>query len=83
MAIEFIKVDLTDPLGSTWNISLHKIACYAACMEKWEFKSTILFTHQKRIINHFLLKNPPPQNIVPHLVFIIWNLIAIFELNIV
>ena len=36
MAIELIKVDLTDPLGSTWNISLHKIARYAACIEKWE-----------------------------------------------
>ena len=34
MAIEFIKVNLTDHLGSPWNISQNKIAPYAACMEK-------------------------------------------------
>ena len=43
---------------------------------------TILFTHQMRKINNFLLKNLPPQNIVPHLMFIIWNFITIFYLNI-
>ena len=34
MAIEFTKVDLTDNLGSPWNISQNKVAPYAACMEK-------------------------------------------------
>ena len=34
LAIEFIKVDLTDNLGSPWNISQNKVAPYAACMEK-------------------------------------------------
>ena len=34
MAIEFIKVVLTDNLGSPWNISQTKIAPYAACMVK-------------------------------------------------
>ena len=28
MAIEFIKVDLTDNLGSPWNISQNKVAPY-------------------------------------------------------
>ena len=28
------KVDLTDNLGSPWNISQNKVAPYAACMEK-------------------------------------------------
>ena len=46
-----------------------QIAPYVACVEKWEFKSTILFTHQKRKINNFLLKKPsatkhsPPSNV--------------------
>ena len=31
----------------------------------------------------FSLKNLPLQNIVPHLMFITWNFIAIFYLNIV
>ena len=46
-------------------------------------KTIIKFTHQKRKINNFLLKTLPPQNIVPNLMFIIWNSIAIFKLNIV
>ena len=69
-----MKVDLTDHLGSQWNISLNKIPPYAVCMEKYEFKSTMLFTHQKRKINNFFSKYLPPQNIVPYLMFIIWNL---------
>ena len=28
------KVDLTDNLGSPWNISQNKVAPYATCMEK-------------------------------------------------
>ena len=28
------KVDLTDNLGSPWNISQNKVTPYAACMEK-------------------------------------------------
>ena len=31
-------------------------------MEKWEFESTILFTHQERKVKNFLLKNPLLQN---------------------
>ena len=34
MAKELIKVDLTDDLGSPWNISQNKVAPYVACMEK-------------------------------------------------
>ena len=34
MAIEFIKVDATDHLGSPWNISQNKTAPYAAWMGK-------------------------------------------------
>ena len=34
MAIEFIKIDLTDYLGSPWSISQNKVAPYAACTEK-------------------------------------------------
>ena len=47
-------------------------------MEKEEFKWTILITHQKRKIMNFLLKSLPLQNIVPHVMFIIWNFTAIF-----
>ena len=62
MTIEFIKVDLTYHLGSPKNISQNKIVPYATCMEKWEFKSTIiLFTLQKREIDSFLLRNLPTQ----------------------
>ena len=56
MALEFIKVDLTDNLESPWHISQNKIAPYAACMEKLEW--TKLFTHQKREKINFLLRKP-------------------------
>ena len=59
MAIEFIKVDLTDHLGPPWNISLNEITPYAACLEKEEFnQSSILFTHQTRKIDIFFLRKP-------------------------
>ena len=62
MTIEFIKVDLTYHLRSPENISQNKIVPYATCMEKLEFKSTIiLFTLQKREIDSFLLRNLPTQ----------------------
>ena len=78
MATELMKVGFTDHLVSPKNISQNKIAPHAACFEKSEFKLTILFTHQRRIIYNFLLKNLPPQDIVPHLMFIIWKFIAKF-----
>ena len=41
-----------------WNISQNKIAPYAACMEKYEVKWTILFTYENGRIINFLLKKP-------------------------
>ena len=59
----FIRTDLTDHLGSTWNISQNKLAPYAACMKK-----NIVYTLREKIYN-FLLKHLPPQNIVSCLLF--------------
>ena len=49
MAIEFIKSDLTDHLGSIWNILLHKIAPYATCMKKMgiQINNTVYKTNRK------------------------------------
>ena len=76
MTLQLIKVDLTDHLGSIWNILLHKIAPYSACMEKKEIQihNTVYKSNEKNLTS----KNPPPQNMVPHLMFIIWIFIAIF-----
>ena len=41
MAIEFIKVDLTDNLGSHWNISQNKVAPYAALPEEMKYDAEI------------------------------------------
>ena len=62
MAIEFIKVDLTDNLGTPWNISQNNVVPYAACMEKW----TILFTHQNYEFSSkkpSATKHSPPSNV--------------------
>ena len=61
------KFDLTDDMGSPWNISQNKIAFQAACVEKQELKSTILilFTHQKRIFQKFSSKMPSATKLGP------------------
>ena len=79
MAIEFIKADLTEHLGSPRNSSQNKISLYAACMEKYEFKSTILFTHQQRKINFLLKKTSAtkhsPQSNVYNIDFFLLNIV--------
>ena len=78
MAIEFIKVDLTDHFGITMKPFTKQSSSICSLHKKIRIQSTILFTHQKRKINNFLLKNLPPQNIFPHLIFIISIVLAKF-----
>ena len=48
MAMEFIKVDLTDNLGSPWNISQKKVAPYAACMENRNSNDNTVYTSKEK-----------------------------------
>ena len=54
------------------------MAPYAASKEKIGIQINNTVQTSERKINNFHLKELPPQNIVPYLMFIIWNLIAIF-----
>ena len=70
MTIEFIKIDLTDPLGSPWNISLmNKIAPYTACMEKYEIQTNnTVYTSKEKNHQFFskktsATKHGPPSNV--------------------
>ena len=77
MAIEFIKVDLTDNFTkqSSPLCSLHgKIGI--------QMNNTV-YTSKEKNYEFSSKKNLPLQNIVPHLMFIILNFIAIFYFNII
>ena len=77
MAIEFIQVDLTDNLGSPWNISQNKVAHYAGI----QINNTVYTSKEKNY--KFSSKKPsatkhsPPSNVY------YMEFIAIFYLNIV
>ena len=43
-----------------------------------QMNNTVITSKEKILIINFLLKNLPLQNIVPNLMFIIWNFSAIF-----
>ena len=60
------------------NVSQNKIAPNMQPAWKVEIQINNTVYTSKRQINNFLLKNLPPQNIVPNLMFIKWNFIAIF-----
>ena len=76
MAKEFIKADLTYNFGSPWNTSQNKI-CIGIQMNNTVYPS------KEKNCQYSSEKKPPLQNIVPHQMFITWNFIANFYLNIV